>query len=191
MNIRDINQNLQKLYQEMEETFSGFQSSTGLSCLTGCGRCCLNPDIEATVLEMIPVALKIYDEGKILEWLERVQTDEQKICLFYIPRDQVGLGLCGSYGERPSVCRMFGVAGTFDKHRNKTLSICKYIREDKPSQTLEVIKNVPSETPMIPEWTQKLTAIAPDLTRERFPLNLALKKALEKIALLSQYESVL
>jgi len=57
----------------MGEEFSQFQKSSGLKCLEGCGRCCANPDIEASVLEMIPLALKIHDDGKTQEWLSIIE----------------------------------------------------------------------------------------------------------------------
>ena len=190
MNIREIDRKLAKVYEDMSETFGNFQKQTGLSCLAECGRCCVNPDIETSVLEMIPFALKVYDEGKIEEWLEMVQTDEQKICLLFAPRGQNGLGSCSSYQQRPSICRMFGVAATFNKHHQKTLSICKYIREDQPDLTDATIKEIPHDAPMIPVWFSQISAIDPDLARERFPINLAMQKALEKIAFLSQYGAI-
>lgn len=190
MNIREIDRKLEKVYAEMSETFSAYQKQTGLSCLAGCGRCCMNPDIETSVLEMIPFALKVYDEGKLEEWLEKVQTDEQKICLLFAPRDQVGLGSCSSYQERPSICRMFGVAGTFNKHHQKTLSLCKYIREDQPDLSAKTLNNISDDAPMIPEWFSQISSIDPELSRQRFPINIALQKALEKIAFLSQYDAI-
>lgn len=130
MNIREFTFKVKKVYDEMSETFSIYQASTGLHCLSNCGRCCQNPDVEASVLEMLPFALKIYDEGKLDEWLTKLETTDQKHCLLFVPTGGEGEGRCGSYNERPSVCRMFGVAGTFNKHHQVTLSICKYIKEN-------------------------------------------------------------
>src|SRR4051812_18901933 len=110
MNIREFSHNLEKLYEEMSSTFSSYQSSTGWSCLSGCGKCCLNPEIEASPLEMIPMALKLYDEGKLEAWIEKLKSTDQEFCLAY-EGDIQGKGKCGQYSTRPSVCRMFGVAG--------------------------------------------------------------------------------
>ena len=38
MNIREFSYNLQKLNEEITDTFSSFQSSTGWNCLSSCGR---------------------------------------------------------------------------------------------------------------------------------------------------------
>jgi Fe-S-cluster containining protein len=181
MNIREFSYNLQKLYAEMAQTFSDFQSSSGLPCLEGCGKCCLNPEIEASPLEMIPLALKIYDEGKLEEWMDKLEGREEDSCLVYTE------GKCGSYHERPAVCRMFGVAGYFDKHHKATLSICKYIRESNPEQAQRSLAGQALVAPMMAEWFAKLNSVDPNLTQDQKPLNEALKIALIKIALHENY----
>jgi Fe-S-cluster containining protein len=185
MSIRDFSLNLQKVYDEMAQTFSAYQASTGLKCLTGCGRCCKNPEIEASVLEMIPFALKIYDEGKLDIWLDKLFESGQAHCLIFQANGEEGLGQCGSYQERPAVCRMFGVAGTFDKHHQVTLSICKYIKEAQPELAL-----ASEHTPLIPNWSSRLSSLDPALTQNKMPINQAIKAALEKIAFYAQYQVI-
>ena len=74
MNIREFSRELQNIYDEMGKHFSEYQKSTGLHCLEGCGKCCTNPEVEASVLEMIPFALRMYDENRLDEWLEKLET---------------------------------------------------------------------------------------------------------------------
>jgi Fe-S-cluster containining protein len=189
MNIRDFSLNLQKVYDEMALVFTGYQKSTGLNCLNGCGKCCTNPEIEASLWEMMPMALKIYDENKLDQWLELLQNPHSNICLQYQAHSPDGSkGMCGSYQERPSLCRMFGVGGYFDKHHEATLSICKLIRENQPELTQVRLLEVTSEnTPMLANWAMQLSQLSPELTQDRKPLNLALKDALEKLSLYAQY----
>jgi Fe-S-cluster containining protein len=182
MNIREFSHNLQKLNEEMADTFMLYQASTGLHCLPGCGKCCQNPDVEATPMEMIPMALKILDEGSMDEWHERLSTSENLPCLIFNGKN------CGSYQERPSVCRMFGVGGYFDKEHKPVLSICKHIREANPVETKEARAH--NLTPMISHWSSRLAALHPDLIKERQSINRALKIALEKVALWSQLGAV-
>ena len=184
MNIRDFAFNLQKVYEEMSSTFSAYQSGTGLHCLSGCGRCCMNPEIEASVLEMILFALKVYDLGELDEWLSKLESP-RPYCILYAEGETPGKGSCSSYQERPSVCRMFGVAGTFNKHREITHSICKYIKEAYPEGATPT-----HETPLIPVWAAKLAALDPELVTKKLPINQAIKKALEKIALYAQYQPI-
>jgi len=186
MNIRDFSYNLLKLYEEMSDTFSSYQASTGLSCLPSCGQCCLNPEIEVSPYEMIPLALSLYDEGKLSEWVENIQTSKQKHCLIYVPGKTEGEGKCGRYQKRPGICRMFGVSGLYDKNHEVTLSICKHIKEKHLSNVNST--SLDSENiPMMQEWSLKLASLDPKLLQERLPINEALLKALEKVAMVMDY----
>jgi Fe-S-cluster containining protein len=187
MNIREFSHNLEKLYAEMAAVFSSYQGATGLACLAGCGRCCMNPEIEASLYEMIPMALAIYDEGKLDEWVERLEAGGRDNCEAYVSGARDGEGTCGRYNERPSVCRMFGVAGRYDKQGSVTLSICRYIREHHG--VAEGPVNLPlAETPMMVDWSYRLAALEPKLIQEKLPINKALLKALQKVALYATYQ---
>ena len=189
MNIREFSQDLQKIYDQMWEAFSQYQAASGLNCLVGCGKCCNNPEVEASVLEMFPLALRILDENKLEEWLDKLEEPAQDHCLMYEPHSPDGSkGQCGVYKERPSLCRMFGVAGFYNKHHEVTLSVCKLIREKYPDLTKVRESEVSDKTPMLITWSYRLAQIDPGLIQDRMPINLALKKALERIALYAQYQ---
>ena len=189
MNIREFSQDLQKIYDQMWEAFSQYQAASGLNCLVGCGKCCNNPEVEASVLEMFPLALRILDENKLEEWLDKLEEPAQDHCLMYEPHSPDGSkGQCGVYKERPSLCRMFGVAGFYNKHHEVTLSVCKLIREKYPDLTKVRESEVSDKTPMHITWSYRLAQIEPGLIQDRMPINQALKKALERIALYAQYQ---
>lgn len=187
MNIREFSHNLLKLYQEMSDSFSSYQHSTGWNCLAGCGRCCLNPEVEATMFEMIPMALAIYDEGKLEEWMNRLETTTQAHCLVYVQGSSEMEGRCGRYQVRPSLCRMFGVSGYKNKEAEITLSICKYIKDEYNIESVPTRLN-PETTPLMIEWSYKLAGLDPRLIQEKMPINRALLFALEKVALYAQYQ---
>jgi hypothetical protein len=98
-------------------------------------------------------------------------------------------GQCGVYKERPSLCRMFGVAGFYNKHREVTLSVCKLIREKYPDLTKTRESEVTEQTPMLAHWSYSLMQLDPALIQDRMPINEALKKALERVALYALYQS--
>lgn len=187
MNIREFVHNLQELYEEMGKTFTAFQSSTGLNCPPSCGRCCTNPDIEASVFEMIPMAFKITELGLTEKWLEMLADAEKKPCLAFVSLGPDGQGKCSMYETRPSVCRMFGVAGYYDKNEKITLSICKHLKTQNEN-SLPPIES--SKAPVLRDWAARLMQLHPQIIQERKPLNQALRIALEKVALLLDYESV-
>jgi Fe-S-cluster containining protein len=190
MNIREFALELQNIYDEMGLSFANYQNNSGLNCLEGCGKCCSNPDIEASVLEMLPLAVRLHDENKLDEWLEKLENPAQASCLMFQSHSADGSkGQCGAYRERPSVCRMFGVAGYFDKHHEVTLSVCRLIRDKYPELTEIRTKEATAEnTPVLVNWSYRMAEIDPALIQGRMPLNQALKLALEKVALYAQYQ---
>lgn len=190
MNIREFSQDLLKLYEEMAVEFSSFQNNTGLNCLPGCGRCCLNPEVEASVLEMIPFALKIHDENKLEYWLEKLEHSDLSTCLLYVAQSpDREKGLCGFYNERPSVCRMFGVSGYYNKYQKLNLSVCKYIKNEQAELFEKLNAEVDeTKTPILIKWSYRLAQLNPELIQDKMPVSQAIKKALEKVALYAQYQ---
>jgi Fe-S-cluster containining protein len=186
MNIREFSLNLQKLFEDMSSEFSQFQKKAGLLCPEGCGRCCVNPEIEASPLEFIPWALHIYDQGQLEEWLDKLENNQQEICLLYLSGSSEGKGSCSFYPWRPSVCRMFGVAGTLNKRREINLSICRYLKLEHPDW-----EKTPTEgAPLMADHSLALSSLDPQLMTKKVPLNEAMKIALHKIALYAQLQEI-
>ena len=147
----------------------------------------MNPDIESTPLEMIPMALAIYDEGKLDEWIEKIKSARSSHCLAFVHDLDEGKGKCGRYQERPSLCRMFGVAGYLNKNEEVVLSICRVIKDHFGEEAIP--RNLQEDsTPVMAKWTMLLASLDPRLIQERLPINEALLRALEKVALYMSFE---
>ncbi len=188
MNIRETVFNLQKIFDEMAVTFNAFQSETKLHCLPGCGKCCLYPDIESTVLESLPTALKIYREGKLDEWIEKLELAGSR-CVLWEGNPETGAGKCTSYETRPSVCRMFGASGTFDKNHKVSMSVCREIRNHIPEKVEEVsLVRTIENTPMIPHWYTRMQSLGSPEILVRRPINQALLEALQLVGFYHQYQ---
>ena len=189
MNIREFSQNLSKLYEEMSDSFSAYQGKTGWSCPPGCGRCCMRDQVDASPFEMIPMALKIYDEGQLDVWLTRLESFDSNRCPLLMPGAIEGQGKCEEYENRPSICRMFGVAGQFNKKREAVLAICKHLREE-----YEITDTTPpsslGESPKASDWSYKMASLDPKLIQDMMPIPQALKLALEKISFYAQYQNL-
>lgn len=189
MNIQQLVQDIQSFYDEMGLTFSQYQKSTGLTCSSGCGKCCDNPNITASMIEMLPMAWDFYQRGIAEEWLEKLSQQDLSYCpvaVFSSP-DKM-LGRCTEYQTRPSVCREFGVSGYQRKDSKKVLSVCKYIKQgDKASLLIESAEANPDQIPLMSEWTRRLSTIHPDIIHDSKPVGEAIKLALEKVLLYTQY----
>jgi len=177
MDFREFSNQLQSLYTEMSQTFSEFQKQTQLPCLKNCSNCCLNPEIEATPLEMIPMALKIIDEGRLEEIYEKLENPDATSCII------VHNNKCGFYDQRPPICRMFGVAALYKKDQSLNLSICKLIKEENGNLVERAMNEIPSDAPVMNQWISRLKGLEPNIDQERQPINMALKSALERVAL--------
>ena len=184
MDIREFCENLLKLYEEMSQEFSLAQSGNNLQCPSDCGRCCQNPSIEASVLEMLPMALYFHDNNLTDYYLDLIEHSMQT--------NQFCIGIknnrCHLYQTRPSICRMFGVSAYLDKNRKAQASICKTLKEINPQDSLKVAA-APLEhnLPVMPHWSAKLLTLDPGLEYPKMHINLALKKAIEKVELLLTY----
>jgi Fe-S-cluster containining protein len=176
---------------EIDRETTAFQTATGVQCPSGCGMCCQNPEVEATPLEMLPIAVELSRQGELSQWLERVEAVEAKgVCVFYqsdrlIPDN----GRCSIYAWRPSLCRLFGFAAIANKQGEPELAACKKHKESIPEvikQAQEAIANgLP--VPQFAEFTMRLGNLDPNLGREPLPINQALKVAIERVGLLMQY----
>lgn len=183
---RELAKAISAIYTDSHNAFTSYQRMSGLNCLNGCGACCLNKEISATVLEMIPTALDLFDRGIAEEIYNQLNSREDVTCYFYHKLSEDGKkGLCLNYGHRPSVCRSFGAAAVRNKYGEKVLSACKLIKEQNP----ELLKTVNLESaPVIGEFARKVMALDPSLGERVRPINQALKEALEIILHRSEYD---
>jgi uncharacterized protein len=188
MNFYELEENLLSLFAEMGSTFSEFQKEMELPCLSGCGKCCLNPEVEASVYEMIPMALEIIRENRADEYLDLLEKNLENACVIYQKNSPDGsLGQCGRYKTRPTLCREFGVSGHIKKDGSTELSICKLIKAQNPDYHQKNFAD--KKTPVMSEWTYRLMSLHPELLKERKTINLALKEALEKVLFWMNYET--
>ena len=187
MSLNDFAADLLKLYNEMSESFSQYQNSTGITCPSNCGKCCDNPEIEASPMEMIPMALELLRRGELDLWLEKLEDAPGTCAIFNAITPDKELGRCSIYEYRPPLCRMFGVSGWTDKNDKVGLSICKKLKVLHPERVLTTSPN--EETPILRNWSMKLMQYDSRLVSDRMPINLALKRALEKVALYSMYHT--
>ena len=45
---------VESLFYQLEQESAQFEQSSGISCVSGCGKCCTSPDVEASPLEFFP-----------------------------------------------------------------------------------------------------------------------------------------
>src|SRR5689334_14410835 len=110
MTTDSVISSVKKVYKALDDHLALIASKTGMKCPKNCSACCDKKDIEASPIEFYPLAAWLYQNGKVDEYLERLEENEGKgDCILYIPEARLrGDGACEQYEHRGLICRLFG-----------------------------------------------------------------------------------
>jgi len=171
-----------RVFEKLDQEIASFQETSTLHCKFGCGKCCFKPDIEATTLEFLPFALYLFKEGKAEEWLEKLNTSESSICHILNPT-QNGAGLCSEYQHRGLICRLFGYSARTNKYGEKELVTCQIIKTEQSDSYLNTVEKIKggADVPVMNQFYMQLHGIDFELTRDFYPINKAIQRAIETV----------
>ena len=178
---------LMAYYAEIDNMTAAAVKEAGVSCMQGCSKCCdtSSRDIEATMFELIPMALHLWQRGQAEHYqaLASEAGDEGR-CVLYMPEGtDSGGGGCSEYEHRALICRLFGITSVRDKHGNKMPSLCMLIAAHNP----KTADKITAHAPVIAECSAHGRGLSPSsLGSELYSFNMALKLALEKVMLTAQ-----
>lgn len=188
---------VQAVFDEVDRETSAFAAASGIACPPGCGACCHSPNVEASELEMLPMAEHLLETGEAETLHQHLHQHLKehlgdKTCVFFKPVPGSSTdGRCGRYLQRPLVCRLFGFAGRRNKEGQPQFNACKVHQQAIPTEVRDTIQRVDHGTlrpPLFSEAMDAVWAIHPTLGFDRFPINEALRKALERVLFSRQYE---
>jgi len=165
---------------------SKFANKTQLYCEKGCGKCCTTKNVEATVLEFIPAAYYLFRNDRINQVYEKIENmQDNSVCVFYNFLNDEN-GQCEIYNYRGLICRLFGYSTHFNKTGKLELVSCNFIKTLPTSQhiLIEQLKSAPKIT----DYYMKLSGIDLKMANEQFPINEAIRKALEIVILYFQFK---
>lgn len=183
-----------KLFRMASSATRSFQKQSGLKCIDSCCRCCLSQQISATVLEFIPLAVWLLKTDQLNEWLLKIQALEENSsenCILLERRAPDSFsGRCGAYRFRPMLCRLFGFSAVLDKYSQPRLVTCREIKREYAELYEAAIKDISTGTlPVMKNFFMMLFTIDSDLGHHHFPINTAIRKALEYVAAYSYYRN--
>ncbi len=147
MSIKQKVSEVNQVFDQLGAEIAAFQSTSQLSCVAGCGKCCQKPDINASVLEFLPLAYALYQEGRADEvYDEMTQLGADDFCHFFRPvNKEANQGYCGSYQQRGLICRLFGFSARKDKNGLPTMITCKVIKEGQAEKYQETDRAIKSK----------------------------------------------
>ena len=182
MSLIEKVQQVEGVFRNLDEAIADFQSRSTLYCKFGCGKCCFKADIEATALEFLPFAHHLYLTNQATEWLDKINSSDQAICHILNPT-HIGAGLCSEYPYRGLICRLFGYSARMNKYGKKELVTCQIIKTEQ-NRSFEKAEQRIAEgeaVPVMSSYYMQLHSIDPELARDFYPINTAIKKALETV----------
>jgi uncharacterized protein len=172
------------LFKELDNEISVFKVESGIECKTGCGECCLYPKVHATILEFLPFAYKMIIEGKAIDLLEKLKIEDAYSfnCIIYSPLSLPShKGHCSDYENRGLICRLFGYSANLKKDGTPGMITCKIIKTNHSEffKNSESLSEYSKHLPIASEYYSKLQSIDLTLSLTTYPINIAIRKALE------------
>lgn len=176
---------LRDLFLRLDEATAEVARRSGLACPPGCGACCLNPEVEATEVELAAMAAHLWEVGEAEEVLRVLEgEDAPESCVLYRPEaGNPRRGRCGHYAHRPTLCRLFAYAAVRDKAGGARLAVCRVQREAQPAEAARAETEVAARhwrAPLYHQVAEELLDIDSELGAERLPINEALRRALQR-----------
>ena len=181
----DLKTGVLETYREIDGKTARFQSATGLQCPEICGICCESKEVEATVIEMLPLAEEILLRKESDLLMERIETkidSNDRTCALVnrVAGTTVHLR-CSYYQYRPLICRLFGCAARKGRSGKKELSICKVIKKSDSNalKRAEIALNQCIDIPVYQECFMRIASMHPGMGYKLLPINYAMKAAIE------------
>ncbi|WP_018342650.1 YkgJ family cysteine cluster protein [Cytophaga aurantiaca] len=182
--LEDISLKVEQFYTALDKDLTTFQTQAKYSCIAGCSKCCTSPNIEASILELLPYAFYLYKNNSAEIVYDRLLLNNSPICNLYQPLQTTKQkGGCSSYTHRALICRLFGFSFTRNKTGESTLLTCTTIKDTYPkiSESLNIQAKKGLSVPLATNYYNQLTDIDYNLSKQQFPINEAMRLAIEMI----------
>ena len=182
--IEDTVIQVEAFYKALDIELALFQIQAKYSCLSGCNKCCHSPNVETTILELLPFAFHLYKENKAEEMYDRLLSNINPSCILFDPTNTITKkGGCSDYQYRALICRLFGFSFTRNKIGVPVLLACKEIKTQHAEafENIELKARQGMDVPFVSNYYNQLTNIDYHLTLKQYPINEAMKLAIEMV----------
>lgn len=178
---------VERMYDHLDTEIREFRKASGIHCISGCGKCCTKPDIEASPLEFLPLAFHWFMNHQAEEMLAQLKQETSPICKIYSPLSSAladsNKGSCSDYVHRGLICRLFGYGASRDKLGALKLVTCTLIKEQQATNYQQAVTMLKAGdyVPIFTDYYLKLIQIDFRLGNQIVPINQAMIEALEAI----------
>jgi uncharacterized protein len=182
--LEEISLKVEAFYLQLDQKLLEFKKQAKYSCIAGCSKCCTSPTIEASILEVLPLAFLLFKENKAEQVYDRLTKERPLACILHEPLLTCNrVGGCTEYAHRALICRLFAFSFTRDKVGKAQLMTCKDIKENYFEQTEHISKLARNGlvVPMAANYQTILSNIDYALSQQQYPINESIKLALEMV----------
>jgi len=174
---------MRDLFARIDRATTDFAAASGITCAPGCGQCCNNPAVEASVAELEPMAETLFATGEAERVHALATAAHGRPCVLYAadPADP-RKGRCSRYGDRPTLCRLFGFAAVRTRRPTPELAACRIHRQhDAAAVARGEALAERGEAPLMADFGMELRALAGAGSQaELMPINDAIRLAIER-----------
>jgi uncharacterized protein len=184
IHLERISLQVEQFYTTLDKDLSTFQDQSKYACIAGCSKCCTSPNVETSILELLPYAFHLYKNNTAEIIYDRLLLNTSAICNLYQPLNTViQKGGCSDYIHRALICRLFGFSFTRDKTGQSTLLACKDIKSTYPTiyDTVNKQAKEGAIVPLATNYYNQLSDIDYNLSQQQYPINVAMRLAIEMV----------
>ncbi|MBN2651304.1 MAG: YkgJ family cysteine cluster protein [Spirochaetales bacterium] len=185
---------LKDIYLELDRHIAEYKSCFGFDCLKDCANCCntSNQNIEVSEFEFFHLAIHLWENDLAYEYLQRLEElSEDSPCLLFCGDFSLTYKSgCSAYLLRPLLCRLFGFSARYHKSGMQNPILCKIIKRSYPELEARILSNSDFELPMNVYYDNLVAALNPNYSSQKYPINLALEKAIKTIGLIISFSSL-
>lgn len=104
--LEHVSLQVDHLHTSLDKDLAAFQAQENYGCISECSKCCTSPNIEATILELLPYAFHLYKNNKAEIIYDSLLANLSPICNLYKPiYTDLQKGACSDYQHRALICR--------------------------------------------------------------------------------------
>jgi Fe-S-cluster containining protein len=166
---------IERVFNQLDKETAKFGKQSGLKCLTNCDLCCRKKGLEANVLEFLPFAYYLVKNNLHEAALDLLETN---------PEHCINLAKTQIPGHRGLICRLFGFSGVRDKNAKLAVYTCSLMKNEFATEYKQTMERINSDMhiPVVSDFYYQIYYIDPQLANDYNPINVSIRKAIEKVA---------
>ena len=175
---------IEGVFKQLDKETGKFGKQSGLKCLTNCDLCCRKKGLEANVLEFLPFAYYLVRNNLHDAALDLLDTNPEhciNLATTQVPGETAG---CSIYAHRGLICRLFGSSGVRDKNSKLAVYTCTHMKSEFAAEYQKTMERINSNLhiPIVSDFYFQIYYIDPQLANDYNPINISIRKAIEKVA---------